>query len=68
MDENGKVRGWASLEKVTVCLPFLVYFSFGERENSNQGFISRKSANRFESDQILLLLSKNRVLRQVYFS
>ena len=68
MDQNGKVRGWASLEKVTVCLPFLVYFSFGERENSNQGFISRKSANRFESDQILLLLSKNRVLRQVYFS
>ena len=47
---------------VTVYLPFLVYFSFRERENSNQGFISRKSANRFESDQLLLLLSKNMVL------
>ena len=67
MDQNGKIRAWASPEKVTVCLHFLVYFPFGERENSNQGFLSPKSANRLESEQILLLLSKNRVLRQVYF-
>ena len=68
MDQNGKIRAWASPEKVTVCLHFLVYFPFGEKENINQGFLSRKSANRLKSDQILLLLSKNRVLRQVYFS